>query len=88
MHHATAGRRHDIIVTRKAFNEIAVAGVGEVFEPSIGHRLAAAGLLHREIDIQSQVLQQFERSNGYLGIELIYIARNKQSNTHLLITDY
>ena len=47
--HATAGRRDDVIVRREDPQKPLGQRPGVVVQPGVGHRLAAAGLLLREI---------------------------------------
>ncbi|MGF6811443.1 hypothetical protein OKW30_006635 [Paraburkholderia sp. Clong3] len=51
---------------------------------AIGHRLAAAGLLLRIVDLDAETFEQFERRDTDLRIERVDKARDKQRDFHRL----
>ena len=82
----TTGRRgNDVIEGSKEFVEVFGLGLCHSFESRIGHRLSAACLVEGIFHIHSQVLQQFVGCHAHLWIDGVDVARDKQSNFHILI---
>ena len=57
---ATAGRCDDVIEAGEVAHEQRLSGGGFVVEPAIYHRLAAAGLVARVVDVVAEPLEQFD----------------------------
>ena len=53
---------------------------------AVCHRLAAARLLLRIIDLDAEAFEQFERGDADLGIKRVDEARDEQGDFHKLIT--
>jgi hypothetical protein len=50
---------------------------GILFAPTVGHRLATAGLIERILHLAIKFFKQLKCSDANLWIKLIYITRNK-----------
>jgi hypothetical protein len=67
-------------------------GAGFLGATGVGHRLPAAGLVRRKLDLKfpplpgrpiaAVFLQNLNRRQAHLGEKLVDVARNKQSNSH------
>jgi hypothetical protein len=82
MKDATAGGADDMIKFMKVFNEQLITSMGQVLETGIGHWLATTGLSCRIDYLAPKLLQELQGGNTNPGIELIYITRDKKTDTH------
>jgi hypothetical protein len=56
-------------------------GLGLLVGAAVGHRLAAAGLVERVVDLDAQFLQQLQGRHPDLRIEHVEVTGNHQSHT-------
>lgn len=77
---ATAGRTDHVIVWFEDVEKLPGDRHGGVGATGVGHRLSAAGLSRGEIDRTAVTLQKLQRRKPDVGINLIDVARNKQTN--------
>ncbi len=82
---ATRGRPDDVVVAGEVAREHALGAGGLGLRAAVGHRLAAAGLLLRIVDLDAEAFEQFERGDAHLGVERIDKTRDKQGDFHKLI---
>ena len=80
--HAAGRRTHDVIVFFEQRVHAFRQRLGVLFEPRIGHRLTAAGLVQRVFDLAAHLAQQFVRRPAHLGIHRIDVTGNEQSDLH------
>src|SRR3954452_14226582 len=84
---ATAGRRDDVVETGKVAHEqrlrIGAFGV----ETTIGHRLAAAGLVAWIVDIVTEPLQQFEGRDANFWEKGIDVTGDEKADPHLYLLE-
>jgi hydroxymethylpyrimidine/phosphomethylpyrimidine kinase len=80
--HATAARRNDVVITDEVLDEQRFSGSGVFLASAIAHRLTAAGLLKREIDVATESLEQFERCDSDIGKEGVDETWNEQGDFH------
>ena len=84
MQHTTARRRDDMIAIPELTCEILVTALARRSETAVGHRLSATSLVYRKMHRTSMPLQQLERRNPDLRIELVDVTGNEQSHLHSL----
>jgi hypothetical protein len=79
---AASRRRHDVLVAGEVAREqrLGVARLGVA--AAVGHRLAAACLLERIVDLAADALEQLERRDPHLGEEGVDVARHEQRDLH------
>jgi hypothetical protein len=80
--HAASGRCDDVVVIGEVADEELLGGLGLYVRAAVGHRLAAACLVERVVNLHAEFLQQLQRCHTDLGIEHVDIARNHQSDAH------
>ena len=80
--HAAGRRTHDVIVFFEQRVHAFRQRLGVLFEPRIGHRLTATGLVQRVFDLAADLAQQFVRRPAHLGIHRIDVTGNEQSDLH------
>jgi hypothetical protein len=79
---AAAGRRDDVIEAGEVAHKQRL-GVGRFrVEPAIRHRLAAACLIMRVLDVMAKPLQQLEGCDTDLRKESVNIARDEKPDPH------
>ena len=77
-----AGRRHDIFEAGEVAHEQRL-GVGRFrVEPTVRHRLGAAGLIVRVLDVVAEPLQQLEGCDADLREKCVDVARDKKPDAH------
>lgn len=81
--HAAGRRAHDIVVCFEQRIHAFRQRFGVFFETRIGHRLTAAGLVQRIVDLAADLAQQLVRRPPHLGIDRIDVTGNEQSDFHL-----
>jgi hypothetical protein len=79
---AGPGWRNDVVEFAEVFDEEIGTSAGEVFEPGVGHGLAAAGLIGRIDNFAAAFFQQLKSRYAYLWIKLVDITGNKKANAH------
>ena len=87
-HHGdTASRGRDyVIVVAKYFEKSFGKRPGLFRTAGVGHGLAAAGLLCRELDVDAELPEHAECGKADLRVELIDVARDEESDSgHLFL---
>jgi hypothetical protein len=82
MQHTAPRRGNYIIELLKILDKKVITTLREMLKPRIGHRLTTAGLIRRVDDGAAKLFQQFQGSDPYLRIKLVYVTRYKQSDSH------
>ena len=82
--HAAAGRRDDIIEPGEIAHEQRFGGGAIGVEPAVGHRLSAAGLIARILDLVAEPLQELERGDADFRKEGVDIARDEKTYAHAI----
>ncbi len=82
---ATRRRPDDVVVAGEVARKHALGAGCLGLRAAVGHRLAAAGLLLRIVDLDAEAFEQFERGDPHFGIERVDEARDKQGDFHKLI---
>ena len=82
--HAAPRRTDHIGVIPKDLQELQRERARLPLAAGIGHRLSATRLLGRELDFHSGFFEQFHRRQRHVGIQLVDVARHKQTNPHRL----
>jgi hypothetical protein len=79
----TAARgAHDIVEIFEIIDKKPVAACCQVLKPGICHGLAATRLRCWVMNRDLEFIEQFQGGNAYLGVKLIDVAGNKQSDIH------
>ena len=79
---AAAGRRHDVVEAGEVAHKQRLGLGGLRIEPAVCHRLAAAGLIVRVLDVVAKPLQQLKGRDTNLRKESINIARDEKTDAH------
>jgi hypothetical protein len=79
---ATPRRRHDIVVRGEVPDEKCLRRRGLGVGTSIGHRLAATGLVIRIFNVETEAFQELESGNANLGVKGVDVAGNEQPDAH------
>ena len=79
---ATAGS-NDVIVGTKRGDKALGGGAGVGHAAGVRHRLAAADLRRRELDLAGvEMLEQSQRGDADARIELVDVARDEEADSH------
>jgi hypothetical protein len=79
---AAAGRRHDVVEAGEVAHEQRL-GAGRLrVEPAVRHRLAAACLIVRVLDVVAKPLQQLQGRNANLREKCVDVAGDKKPDAH------
>jgi hypothetical protein len=71
-----------VVVAGEVTDEQLLGGLGLLVGATVGHRLAAAGLVEGIVDLDAELFQQLERRHPDLGIEHVDVAGDHQSYAH------
>jgi hypothetical protein len=82
---AASRRANHVIVGSENPQEPLDQRLGFGVEAGIGHRLAAASLLYRKLDLDAEVFEHVNGRQPNLGIKLVDVTRNEQPNSHIAI---
>jgi hypothetical protein len=79
---AAAGRRHDVVEAGEVAHKQRL-GVGRFrVKPAVRHRLAAACLIVRVLDVVAKPLQELKRRDSNLGEKCVDVAGDKKADPH------
>ena len=79
---AASRRRDDLAVAGEVAREQRLGVACVAVAAAVGHRLAAAGLVERVVDVAAEALEELERGDSHLGKEGIDVARYEQGHLH------
>ena len=77
---ATAGGADDVFVLAKQFEKPKCERFRFLQTARVGHWLTATGLPRRKFDLAAKTFQQLQRSNADIGIELVNVTGNEETN--------
>jgi hypothetical protein len=86
--HAAAGWRNDVVEAGEVAHEqrLRIGALG--VEPAICHRLAAASLIARVVDVVAKPLKQLERRNADVGEKGVDVAGDEKPDSHVLLLGF
>ena len=84
--HAAARRADDVLVAGEILNEQTLRRRRLGLAAGVRHRLAAAGLVERIVDLAAEPFQQFERGHAHLGEEGVDVAGDEEGDAHADLT--
>ena len=79
---AAAGRRHDVVEAGEVAHEQRLGAGRFRVEPAVRHRLAAAGLIVRVLDVVAKPLQELKRRDANLREKCVDVAGDKKPDPH------
>src|ERR1700732_332961 len=79
---AAAGRRYDVVEAGEVAHEQRLGAGRFRVEPAVRHRLAAALLLVRVLDVVAKPLQELKRRDSNLGEKCVDVAGDKKADPH------
>ena len=83
-HHRRAASRRadDVFVLGEEIEKLLRQWASLFGQARVGHWLAATGLLGRHDDVATETLQQIDRGQADIRVELVDIARDEKCNLH------
>jgi hypothetical protein len=79
---AAPGRPDDRVETLEAADEEGFGSGGIFLATAVGHRLPAAGLLERVLDLAPEPLQQLQGRDAHFRGKCVDVTRNEKANLH------